>query len=233
MDTHITATMEDTRRKLLENFDAEVHDRLKINMTKARSISTATRGCSGRSRSTNWAKHAKFDDDYLTFMLKSAPEGIEAPAGSYYMSQHGIDGHRYRLGHPLAQHILSAAGSRKLNGAQHRFRLHGLAQTAVAMEPLVGKAGTLVAHKLCMSRRRRSGSHYSRGHDGRRRPPRSEGCYASVRASRAQERCTPIFACPMLLRQTVKTAAQGYSGRDGSPAIRVVRRGDGQARQLG
>ena len=36
MDTHISATMEDTRRKLLENFDAEVHDRLKVNMTQSK-----------------------------------------------------------------------------------------------------------------------------------------------------------------------------------------------------
>jgi superfamily II DNA/RNA helicase len=36
MDTHITATMEDTRRKLLEHFDAEVHDRLKINMAQSK-----------------------------------------------------------------------------------------------------------------------------------------------------------------------------------------------------
>ena len=34
MDTQITTTLDDTRRKLLENFDAEVHDRLKMNSTK-------------------------------------------------------------------------------------------------------------------------------------------------------------------------------------------------------
>src|SRR4051794_25987044 len=93
-------------------------------------------------------KSAKFDDDYLTFMLKAAPEGIEVPSGSYYMSQSGIDGHSYRLGHPLAQHILSAAASRKLNGASVVFDYTAWPQTAVALEPLIGKAGTLVAHKL-------------------------------------------------------------------------------------
>ncbi len=36
MDSQITATMEDTRRKLLENFDAEVHDRLKVNLSKSK-----------------------------------------------------------------------------------------------------------------------------------------------------------------------------------------------------
>ena len=32
MSTQIDETMQDTRRKLLENFDAEVHDRLKVNL---------------------------------------------------------------------------------------------------------------------------------------------------------------------------------------------------------
>ena len=36
MESNITVTMEDTRRKLLENFDAEVHDRLKVNMTQSK-----------------------------------------------------------------------------------------------------------------------------------------------------------------------------------------------------
>ncbi|MEF9606316.1 hypothetical protein O4J55_29890, partial [Paracoccus sp. PXZ] len=36
MDENINAAMEDTRRKLLENFDAEVHDRLKFNLDKSR-----------------------------------------------------------------------------------------------------------------------------------------------------------------------------------------------------
>jgi hypothetical protein len=58
-------------------------------------------------------KQAKFDDDYLIFMLKTVPDGIQVAPGSYYLSRHGIDGHRYRLGHPLAQHLLSVAASRK------------------------------------------------------------------------------------------------------------------------
>lgn len=148
MEVNITVTMEDTRRKLLENFDAEVHDRLKINMTQskeyldryARMLWAVTKHELGRS--------ARFDDDYLTFLLKSVPQGVDAAVGSYYMSQRGIDGHRYRLGHPLAQHLLSAAGARKLNGVSMVFDYTAWPQTAVALEPLVGKTGVLVAHKL-------------------------------------------------------------------------------------
>lgn len=148
MDTHINTTMEDTRRKLLENFDAEVHDRLKVNMTQSKEYLDRFARMLWAVTKHELGKDAKFNDDYLTFLLKAAPDGIDAPSGSYFMSRHGIDGHRYRLGHPLAQHLLSIAGSRKLSGADVIFDYTAWPQKAVAIEPLVGKAGTLVAHKL-------------------------------------------------------------------------------------
>jgi superfamily II DNA/RNA helicase len=148
MDTHISATMEDTRRKLLENFDAEVHDRLKVNMTQSKEYLDRFTRMLWAVTKHELGRDAKFDDNYLTFMLKVAPDGVDVATGSYYLSRHGIDGHRYRLGHPLAQHLLSIAGSRKLNGADIVFDYTAWPQKAVAIEPFVGKAGTLVAHKL-------------------------------------------------------------------------------------
>lgn len=148
METNISVTMEDTRRKLLENFDAEVYDRLKINMAQSKSYIDRYERMLWAVTKHELAKLAKFDDDYLTFTLKAAPAGVEAPSGSYFLSKQGIDGHRYRLGHPLAQHVLSIAASRKLNGAEIVFDYTAWPQTAVAIAPFVGKAGTLVAHKL-------------------------------------------------------------------------------------
>lgn len=148
METNISATMEDTRRKLLENFDAEVHDRLKINMTQSKEYLDRYTRMLWAVTKHELGKNAKFDDNYWTFMLKTVPDGITVSPGSYYMSRQGIDGHRYRLGHPLAQHILSVAATRKLNGADIVFDYTAWPQKAVAIEPFVGKSGTLVAHKV-------------------------------------------------------------------------------------
>jgi len=148
METNISVTMEDTRRKLLENFDAEVHDRLKINMAQSKSYIDRYERMLWAITKHELGKLAKFDDDYLTFSLKAAPDGIEVPAGSYFLSKQGIDGHRYRLGHPLAQHLLSLSATRKLNGAELVFDYTAWPQTAVAISPFVGMSGTLVAHKL-------------------------------------------------------------------------------------
>ncbi len=148
MDEKISVTMEDTRRKLLENFDAEVHDRLKMNMTQSKEYLD-------RYTRMLWAltKHelgtsAKFDDAYFTFMLKTPPDGVSAPAGAYYLGKQGLDGHRYRLGHSLAQYLLSRSASRALDGAELVFDYTAWPQKAVALEAYVGHSGTLVAHKL-------------------------------------------------------------------------------------
>lgn len=148
MDSNIEVTMEDTRRKLLENFDAEVHDRLKINMDKSKEYLDRYARMLWHVTKHELGKHARFDDDYMTFMLKAAPDGAKVPVGSYFMAKQGIDGHRYRLGHPLAQHVLGVAGQRKLDGAELVFDYGAWPQKALAIEPLVGKSGTLVAHKL-------------------------------------------------------------------------------------
>lgn len=148
METNINVTMEDTRRKLLENFDAEVHDRLKINMEQSKSYIDRYERMLWTVTKHELGRLAKFDDDYLTFQLKDAPSGIDVPVGSYFLSKQGLDGHRYRLGHPLAQHVLSLAIQRQLHGAELVFDYTAWPQTAVAIAPLVGKSGTLVAHKL-------------------------------------------------------------------------------------
>ncbi|MBZ9944490.1 DEAD/DEAH box helicase [Mesorhizobium sp. BR1-1-13] len=148
MDANITATMEDTRRKLLEHFDAEVHDRLRINMNQSREYLDRYTRMLWALTKHELGKQAKCDDNYLTFMLSVCPSGLDVPTGSYFLSKVGIDGHRYRLGHPLAQHIIGTAGARKLNGATLVFDYTAWPQTAVAISPLVGKQGALVAHKL-------------------------------------------------------------------------------------
>lgn len=151
MDENINAAMEDTRRKLLENFDAEVHDRLKFNLDKSREYI-------GRYERMLWAvtqhelrQHANFDDEYLTFTLKRAPDGLDVPTGGYGIAKNGLSEHRYRLGHPLAQHVVAKARERNLNGAALVFDYSGWPAKAVNIEPLVGQSGILAARCLSFS----------------------------------------------------------------------------------
>lgn len=151
MDENINAAMEDTRRKLLENFDAEVHDRLKFNLDKSREYI-------GRYERMLWVvtqhelrQHANFDDEYLTFTLKRAPDGLDVPTGGYGIAKNGLSEHRYRLGHPLAQHVIARARERNLSGAALVFDYSGWPAKAVNIEPLVGQSGILAARCLSFS----------------------------------------------------------------------------------
>jgi hypothetical protein len=151
MDTQITTMMDDTRRKLLENFDAEVHDRLKMNLDQSREyISRYERKLWAVTRH-ELAKQATFNDAYLSFVLKSPPVGLTVPSGAYYLTKQGLDGHRYRLGHPLAQHVLDEAAQRRLAGGHVTFDYGAWQQKALSLQPYIGASGVLAVRKLSVS----------------------------------------------------------------------------------
>ena len=50
MEAQITTTMSDTRKKLLENFDADVHDRLRVNLSASREYLNKYDQISGNTR---------------------------------------------------------------------------------------------------------------------------------------------------------------------------------------
>jgi superfamily II DNA or RNA helicase len=151
MDATITTTMEDTRRKLLENFDAEVHDRLKMNLDQSREYINRYERLLWRVTQYELSGQAKFDEDYLHFNLTKRPDGLDVPDGPYFLTKEGLIGHRYRLGHPLAQHVLGRAAERALPGAHITFDYTAWQQRAVSLDPYVGSSGTMVVRKLSIS----------------------------------------------------------------------------------
>ncbi|WP_419739824.1 SNF2-related protein [Ruegeria sp.] len=151
MAARIDETMQDTRKKLLENFDAEVHDRLKVNLDEATEYVNRYERMLWTVTKHELKAQADFDDGYLSFLLKKPINGVDAPTGAYHLTKKGLEGHRYRLGHPLAQHAVTQAGTRALSGAHITFDYSAWPQTAANIAPLVGDSGTLVAHKLSIT----------------------------------------------------------------------------------
>ena len=149
MDEEITATMEDTRRTLLEHFDAEVHDRLKVNLDRSREYLNRYERRLWAMTKYELGKDAAFDDDHLTFVLKRTVGSI-APGG-FYLGKAGLDGHRYRLGHPLAQHLLDQAMQRPVAPAHLVFDHTGWEAKSAALAGHVGAGGTLSARMLSVS----------------------------------------------------------------------------------
>lgn len=153
MDERIQARMNDTRRMLLENFDEDVHERLRMQLTD-------TKACLDRFSKRFWAvthymlrDQAHFDEAALAFDIDTPPiTGI--PAGRYHLisksqpkaeeqtdTDYGI--YLYRLSHPLGEHVLQQAKALPtpparitFNVSQHPTRLH-------VIEALRGKRGYL------------------------------------------------------------------------------------------
>ena len=127
LEEQITAQLEDTRAKLLENFDADVHTRLRLNQDQT---------TQQVSRFEEWlwcltqyelSDCAFFDPNGYTFNLKRLPAGIQSDSvalGQYRLITHknGTAAHHFRLGHPLAEHVLAQAKGRALPVAEVTFR---------------------------------------------------------------------------------------------------------------
>ena len=125
MSASIENRMTTTRATLLENFDEEVHQRLRVTQDK-------TDERLGRLERWLWSltKHelgdqARYDEARHRFFVPNRVPGCpEAPTGTYRLNarEQTEDGPRpYRLGDPLAEALIDRARNRELPLARVRF----------------------------------------------------------------------------------------------------------------
>src|SRR5439155_16195065 len=116
----INEAMTQTRRKLLENFDDEVREKLRIRDEKSKAFLDRYERLRMQLTRHELNGHAEFADD-SSFRLKSCPFPGEIPTGLYELPRRSGEAHLYRLAHPLAEAILARARSRDLPPAEIRF----------------------------------------------------------------------------------------------------------------
>jgi len=161
MDASIQVRMQDTRRQLIENFDADVHDRLRIQLQDTNaSLDKFSR------RFWQLSQHilselARFDSQRLSFDLKQTPSS-DIPTGRYHLisrnqpkdpsslelDESNLDGYTYRLSHPLGEWVINSA--QVLNTPTQRIVFNTQKnETRVSMvDALKGKSGVLHLQKL-------------------------------------------------------------------------------------
>src|SRR3989338_2814750 len=108
MDESIQNNLSDTRQKLLENFDAEVHEKLKLNKKESQAyLDTYERWLWDVTR-YYLGDNADFADHEYSFSLKTNPfPNEDIDPGPYKIGKSVEDAHVYRLGHSLAKRILN------------------------------------------------------------------------------------------------------------------------------
>jgi len=146
LSLEINETMTQTRRKLLENFDDEVREKLKIRDSEAKAYLNRYERLLMALTRHELSHHADFADD-SGFVLKGTPFAGDIPLGRYELPRRSGEAHLYRLSHPLAEAVLAQAKARALPLAEVVFSYGDHEGIISALEPLVGQTGWLtVSH---------------------------------------------------------------------------------------
>lgn len=146
LDTEIAAGQRDAREKLLDNFDQEVVEKVRIQSS----------GLLDRFNERLWlltryllADYARFDGNHYSFYLTRNPfPGETIHAGPYRLGKNVEDANTYRVGHPLAQRVLAQAMALAPPPAEVVFDYSGGKKNIAALELLVGKSGWLTCSRF-------------------------------------------------------------------------------------
>ena len=146
LEPQISGKMEQARQTLLENFDDEVLQKVKLNIESFL----------GKFEKQLWqltqyalADYADFEENVQSFYLTQNPyEDKSIPLGKYKVGKNIHDAHIYRTGNALAQQIINLSKARELPVAEIVFDCSNQRPRISALEPLVGKSGWLKASLL-------------------------------------------------------------------------------------
>jgi len=160
MDEEISTAMDVTRQKLLENFDAEVHDKLKVNLEQSKKYLNKYEKMLYKITRSTLNNDAIFDEETNDFELKRNPfsnneKEVVIPLGKYRMGTPDNrpieDAHIYRPGHPLAKSLIESICTLNLPLANLTFDYTNQQQQSVAISDFVGKMGWLTLNKLTIN----------------------------------------------------------------------------------
>ncbi|MCL4449086.1 MAG: DEAD/DEAH box helicase [Actinobacteria bacterium] len=149
VEDQIAATRQDARETLLNNFDQEVVEKVKID----------SKDLLNRYNERLWEitkyilkDYADFDQDTYSFTLKQNPFSEEPiHSGPYVMGSSDSDTNIYRSGHPLAKRVLDRAATLTVSPALLNFSLSNSGKKITILEPLIGRSGWLCCESLRVS----------------------------------------------------------------------------------
>jgi ERCC4-related helicase len=152
MEPEIEANIEHTKKKLLENFDEEVIQRLKINLNAGKDYLSRFEHMLWAITEHGLSASARFEHKNNQFELITNPfPQIPIHTGMYQLVR-SDEGRKtevqlapntsiYRSGHPLAQAVIEHC---KQNGdalGRLEFHLSNSGKKVAALEPFIGKSG--------------------------------------------------------------------------------------------
>ena len=149
LESEIDDKRKEAREQLLNNFDQEVVEKVRVS--------------SGDylDRFEEWlwqvtrfylGPYARFDQGGYSFMLERNPfEGERIHPGPYRLGKRVEDANTYRIGHPLAQRILSLCKDLPTEPKEIRFDYRNSGKRIAVVESLVGKEGWMLCSRAALT----------------------------------------------------------------------------------
>jgi adenine-specific DNA-methyltransferase len=145
LGAQIDEAMTRTRQQLLEHFDEEVHEKLKINLRNSQAYLNRYERLLMDLTRHELGGAADFIEGRSAFRLSSNPFGdsTEIPLGLYELPRRSGEAHFYRLGHPLAERVIAQAKAHALPAATVTFDYGSRDGKTTALEPFIGQGGEM------------------------------------------------------------------------------------------
>lgn len=149
----ISDAMINARKSLLENFDEDVQERLRLRNQDARASLGRLERLLMRFTRAALNGHAEFDGDDTGFKLNTLPGSLpdavhSIPLGRYELPRRSEEAHIYRLAHPLAQSLIEKAQRQSLQPSKLVFDYDAYGSKVSVVEEMRGYSGTLMVQKL-------------------------------------------------------------------------------------
>jgi len=139
----------DAREKLLDNFDQEVVEKVRV---QSQDVLDRFNERLWRLTRHLLRDYARFEDGDFSFLLHKNPfAGDTIHPGPYRMGKRTDDANTYRVGHPLAQRVLALGRGLNTPPAEVCFRYRDSGKKIAILEPLVGRSGWLACARLTVS----------------------------------------------------------------------------------
>jgi SNF2 family DNA or RNA helicase len=149
LEDQIEDRLKNTRQQLLETFDEEVHEKLRVNLQESRDYISKYENWLWQVTRYYLEPYACFDNDGHSFTLIQNPFPNEKiHPGPYRIGKNIEDANIYRIGHPLAQKIIEHCKIKSLPPGELIFNYTDAHVKISILEPLIKKSGWLSVSSL-------------------------------------------------------------------------------------
>ncbi len=150
MSRDIDESIKKTRTQLLENFDDEVREKLKIRDEASHEYRNRFERLLMDLTRHELSGKADFLSDF-SFKLNQKPFDGDFPIGLCELPRRSGEAHLYRLGHPLSVGLMNVAKNRVLPDSIIEFNLSNYQGKVSILDPYINKSGSIRIDLLTIS----------------------------------------------------------------------------------